>query len=123
MKTECEYPYTAGQFNALAEEERQAVLAVAEYLSGSAVGISDEDLSNALNLMKESEGCVPSEEVGNDLFFSVRCKFAAVYEVAMVMAEAELKKRGFQTREEFKFCLVIEPSYEDTTHAVIVDDE
>jgi hypothetical protein len=121
MKTEFEYPFTAKQLNALAEEQRHAVLAVAEYLAGSTIDVSDEDLSNALNLMKESEGCVPSEEAGDDLLASVRRKFAAVYQVAMELAEAELRKRGFQAREQFNFCLVIEPSYEDTTQVVVVD--
>ena len=63
MKERSEYPFTAEQFNKLTEEERGAVLAVAEYLTGNTVGISDEDLSSALNLMKGSEGCVPQEEV------------------------------------------------------------
>ena len=121
MKTESEYPFTVKQFNALAEEERQSVLAVAENLSSSTIAISDEDLSNALNLMKESEGCVPSEETGDDLLASVRRKFAAVYQIAMKLAEAELKKRGFEERRHFNFCLVIEPSFEDATHVVIVD--
>jgi hypothetical protein len=30
MKTDTEHPFTAAQFNALSEEEREAVLAVAE---------------------------------------------------------------------------------------------
>ena len=52
MKEKSEYSFTAEQFNQLAEEERGTVLAVAEYLAGRTVDISDEDLSTALNLMK-----------------------------------------------------------------------
>src|SRR6266511_5764395 len=121
MKTELEYPFTEKQFNALAEEESQAVLAVAEYLTGSTIDVSDEGLSNALNLMKESEGCVPTEETADDLLSSVRRKFAAVYQVAMELAEADLKMRGFEACNHFNFCLVIDPSYEDATHVVLVD--
>jgi hypothetical protein len=121
MKTELEYPFTAKQFNALAEEERHAVLTVAEYLTSSTIDVTDEDLSNALNLMKDSEGCVPSEEAGDDLLASVRRKFAAVYQVAMDLAEAESKKRGFEKGKHFNFCLIIEPSYDDATHVVVVD--
>ena len=51
MKNETEYPFTAAQYNALGEAERQAVLAVAEYLTSSTTEITDEDLSMALNLM------------------------------------------------------------------------
>jgi hypothetical protein len=119
MKTE--YPFTAKQYNALGEEERYAVLAVGQYLTSSTIGISDESLSNALNLMRESEGCVPSEEVGDDLLACVRRKFAAVYQVAAELAEVELKQRGFREHNHFNFCLVIEPSYEDSTHVVVVD--
>ena len=97
------------------------MLAVAEYLTGGTVGISDEDLSSALNLMKESEGCVPQEEVDGDPLAPVRRKFAAVYQTALEMAEAELQKQGLKNRQQFNFCLVIEPSYEDSTHVVVVD--
>lgn len=121
MNTGCEYPFTAGEFEALTGEERSAILAMAEYLTGSIVDPSDEDLSSALNLMKESEGCVPSEEVGADLLASVRQKFAAIYQTAIALAEVELNKRGFENRKHFKFCLVIDPSYEDSTHVLVVD--
>ena len=121
MKEKSEYPFTAEQFNQLTEEERGTVLAVAEYLNGGTVGISDEDLSSALNLMKEAEGCVPQEEVDGDPLAPVRRKFAAVYQTALEMAEAELQKQGLKDRQHFNFCLVIEPSYEDSTHVTVVD--
>ena len=121
MKTKSEYPFTAEQFNQLSEEERGAGLAVAEYLSSEAVVISDDDLSCALNLIKETEGCVPLEEVDNDPLTPIRWKFATVYQTAMEMAEAELENKGLKHRQHFNFCLVIEPSYEDTTHVAVVD--
>jgi hypothetical protein len=121
MKNDPEHPFTAAQFNALNEEERQAVLAVAEYLTSSTAEITDDDLSSALNLMKETEGCVPREEIDNDLVAPIRRKFAAVYQTAMEMAEAELKKNGLKDRQHFNFCLIIEPDYEDTTHVAVVD--
>jgi len=74
MKEKTVYPFTAAQFKALTEEERKAVLAVAEYLTSSAIDISDEQLSEALNLMKPAEGCVPSEEADEDLLNTVRRK-------------------------------------------------
>ena len=120
-KTTTAYPFTAKQFNALNPEQRQAVLAVAEYLTSRTIDVSDKELSDALNLMKPAEGCVPFEEAGDDLLASIRRKFAAVYEVALELAEAELKQRGFESRQHFSFCLIIEPSWEDTTHVAIVD--
>ena len=95
MKQDNEYPFTAAQFHALNEEERQVVLAVAEYLTSSMIDISDEQLSEALNLMRPAAGCVPSEETDEDLLNPIRRKFAAVYQTAMELAEAELKQRGF----------------------------
>ena len=121
MTNDTEYPFTANQFKALREEERQVVLAVAEYLTSSTIDISDEQLSEALNLMKPAKGCVPSEEADGDLLNTVRRKFAAVYQTAMDLAEAELKQRGFEPRKHFDFSLVIEPSYEDSTRVAIVD--
>jgi len=121
MKNDTEYPFTAAQFNALSEAERQAVLAVAEYLTSSTTEITDEELSMALNLMKPSEGCVPFEEIDMNVLVAVRRKFAAIYQPALELAETELKKTGIKEREHFNFCLIIEPSDEDTTHVAVVD--
>src|SRR5229473_7989928 len=96
IKADPEHLFTAAQFNALSEEEPQAVLAVAEYLTSSTTEITDDDLSSALNLMRETEGCVPQEEIDNDSFTPIRRKFAAIYQIAMEMAEAELKKQGLK---------------------------
>ena len=121
MKQDNEYPFTAAQFHALNEEERQVVLAVAEYLTSSMIDISDEQLSEALNLMKPAEGCVPSEEADEELLHTVRRKFAAVYQTALDLAQVELKQHGFEPRKHFNFSLIIEPSYEGSTQVAIVD--
>src|SRR6266571_5935289 len=121
MKAKTVYPFTAAQFKALTEEERKAVLAVAEYLTSSTIDISDEQLSEALNLMKPAEGCVPSEEADEELLHTVRRKFAAVYQTALDLAQVELKQHGFEPRKHFNFSLVIEPSYEGSTQVAIVD--
>jgi len=121
MTAEIEHPFTAAQFHALTEDERQAVLAVAEYLTSSTIDISDDQLSEALNLMKPCEGCVPSEEVDENLLNTVRRKFASIYQTAIELAEAELKQRGFETRKHFNFALVIDASYEHMTRIAIVD--
>ena len=79
---------------------------------------TDEEITGTFNLLKPCRGCVPSEEVGEDLLHTIRQKFAAVYQVGTELAEAELKEKNI---EGFKFCLVVDPSYEDTTHVAIVD--
>src|SRR5258707_11124208 len=101
MTEAIEYPFTAEQFHSLTDEERQAVLAVAEYLTSSMIDISDEQLSEALNLMRPCEGCVPSEEVDENLLNTVRRKFAAIYQTAIELAEAELRQRGFALPKQF----------------------
>jgi hypothetical protein len=121
MQTQSEYPFTAEEFTALNERQQQAVLAVTEYLNDRRPQITDEGLSRALNVLKEAEGCVPFEEVDNDLLLAVRRKFAAVYQTAVEMAEAELRQQGFKERQHFNFCLVIEPSSDDATHIAVID--
>jgi hypothetical protein len=120
IESETEYPFTAEQLTALTKPQRQAIEAVAEYLTGNTLTANqtDEEISDTFNLLKPCKGCVPIEEVGEDLLTTIRQKFGAVYQVGMELAEGELKQRNFTN---FKFCLVVDPSYEDTTHVVILD--
>jgi hypothetical protein len=123
MKTETktEYPFTVEQLKALTDEQRQAIEAVAEYLTGNTLtvaNLTDEDLSSTFNLLKPCDGCVPSEEAGKDLLNTIRKKFGAVYQVGMELVEAELKEKKIT---DFNFCYVADPSYEDATHIAVVD--
>jgi hypothetical protein len=123
IESETECPFTAEQLKALTEPQRQAIEAVAEYLTGNSISeesLSDEEITGTFNLLKTCAGCVPSEEAGEDLLNTIRKKFGAVYQVGMELAEVELKQSNFTN---FKFCMVVDPSYEDTTHVVIVDYE
>ncbi len=97
------------------------MLAVAEYLSSSGIEPSDADISSALNLMKKSEGCVPREEIGDDVLQPIRRKFSAVFEIAIELADAELEKRGLKPHTDFNFCLVIDPSFDADTHVAVLD--
>ena len=121
MKTENQYPFTVEQFKALTDEQRQAIEAVAEYLTGNtmtAATPTDGDLSSTFNLLKACRGCVPSEEAGEDLLNTIRKKFGAVYQVGMELAEKELKAKKIT---DFSFCYVADPSYEDATHIAVLD--
>jgi len=120
IESETEYPFTAQQLKALTEPQRQAIDAVAEYLTGSTITTNqtDEEITGTFNLLKPCKGCVPSEEAGEDLLNAIRKKFGAVYQVGMELAEGELKQRNYT---HFKFCMVVDPSYEDTTHIAMVD--
>jgi hypothetical protein len=122
MKTDIEYPFTAEQCRAVTAEQRRVIEAVAEYLSGSSLAggtdLTDEEITSTFNLLKPGDGCVPSEEAGEDLLNTIRRKFGAVYEVGMELAEAELKEKKLT---DFNFCLVTDPSYEDATHIAVLD--
>src|ERR1017187_11024501 len=120
IESETEYPFTAEQLKALTEPQRQAIEAVAEYLTGDTLTANqtDEEITGTFNLLKPCKGCVPSEEAGEDLLNTIRKKFGAVYQVGMELAEEELKQSNFNN---FKFCLIVDPSYEDITHVAILD--
>ncbi len=125
METETQYPFTRQQLDGLNNEQKQAIDAVAEFLTGSTISqetnLSDESISEALNLLKPSDGCVPPEEADEDLLRTIRKKFAAVYQVGMELAEQELNHKGIKEFDQFNFCIVIEPDSEDCTHVVILD--
>ena len=122
MKTqiESEYLFTAEQFEGLTEPQRQAIEAVAEYLTGSTITarFTNEEITSTFNLLKPRKGCIPSEEAGEDLLKTIRRKFGAVYQVGMELAEGELRQKKIAG---FNFCMVIDPSYEDSTHVAILD--
>jgi hypothetical protein len=121
MKMETEHPFTREQYESLTPEQRQAIEAVAEYLSGGSgckQDLTGEEISGAFNLLKLCEGCVPGEEVDGDLLNTLRKKFGAVYEVGMELAEAELREKKITG---FSFCLVTDPSCEEATHVAVLD--
>jgi len=118
---EPESPFTVEQFKPLTNEERKVIVAVAEFLTGNTMTTgnqTDETISETFNLLKSCKGCVPEEEVGEDLLSTIRKKFGAVYQVAMELAEAELKQKNTCG---FNFCYLADPRYDDTTHVAILD--
>jgi hypothetical protein len=118
-------PFTLQQFHALNEEQKSAINAVAEFLTGYGITeqgkITEEPLSNILNILKPCSGCVPEDEIGDEVSESIRKKFSAVYQTGLEMAERKLNQQGIRQFEVFSFCLLIQPSFDDATHIVIVD--
>lgn len=116
-------PFTRKQYDLLTEEQRTVLDPVAEYLKGETltrlVNPTDEELSEIFNLLKVSCGCVPEEEIGDQVSSAIRKKFSAVYQTALTLAEAELRERKLKPLKDYNFCLVVEP--EDVTHIVIID--
>ena len=89
MQISNQEPFTLEQWHALNDEQKSAINAVAEFLTGFGITeqgqLTEEPLSNIFNLLKPCGGCVPEEEIGDDLGESIRRKFNAVFQVGMEM--------------------------------------
>jgi hypothetical protein len=117
------HPFTVDQFSALSREQQEAVEAVVEYLSDFPLSDdpTDEEISTSLNLLKACESSIPPEEFDGDILESIRRKFSAVFCVGLELADQELTMQGYSQFEQFSFCPVIEPCFDDASHIVIVD--
>lgn len=124
MTADIETPYTKAEYETLNDEEKRALRNVAERLSPEAWDeCDDETLSATFNVLRPCDGCLPTEEIGEQLLLDIRRKFACIYTAAVELAEEQLKEKGYREFEHFVFCLDIDPSYEDTTHVAILDLE
>jgi hypothetical protein len=116
------YQFTVAQYTALSDEERSAIQKVADYLMGENLEApDDESLSSTFNILRPCDGCVPEDEIGEDLLLDIRRKFACVYYSACELAEEEVRHKGFRKQHGFFFCLVVDASYLDATHVAVVD--
>ena len=120
-----EYPYTQRQWDALDEEMKTVIQAVAEYLSGERLAEypTAETLSETLNLLRPCKGCVPEEEIDENLLKAIRRKMSAVYRQGIELTIKELQRRGHQPGLEFNLSLVIDPDDENFSYVTIVDAE
>jgi hypothetical protein len=116
--------YSAAHFRALSEEEQDSLQRAAEHLTGSRLeAIDDEILAATFNILRPTDGCLPDDEIGDDLIGDVRRKFACLYYPAVQLAEEQLAANGLRRFDDFAFCLDVDPSYEGTTHVAVVDLE
>lgn len=114
--------FTVDQYNQLTDEEKHALQKVADYLTVDGFETDDDQsLSETFNILRPGKGCLPEEEIGDDLLRDIQRKFACVYDSAVKLTEEKLTELGFHHADDFGFCLDIDPSYEDTTHVAIVD--
>lgn len=122
-------PYTRGEWQRLTDQQREVLQRIA--VNRGLDSIPDEpqdpaepdfELHEAFNLFRPCHGCVPEDEIGDDVALDVRHKFSAVYYVALELAEEELRTQGFWAdAPALGMRLVIDASYEDETNAVVVD--
>jgi hypothetical protein len=124
MDIEC--AYTAEQFRRLTEAQKAALAATAKYLSRDSPALEsldDEELDDVFNLLQPCPGCVPEEEIDDELLRVIRRKFAAVYWTAVELASEELTRRGLKSDHDFNLCLIIDPDYDDFTIITVVDPD
>ena len=114
-------PYTETQYNSLTPAEQKILHEVATHLTGEPITTDDETLQSTFNILRPCEGCIPDEEIGEDLLADIRRKFACVYYTAIERAENQLKAQGLRFYDDLSFCLVIDPCYENSTHVAVVD--
>lgn len=119
-------PYTRQQWNALTEEEQQALDGVSLYLHGIPLPrgehLTDSGLSESLRLLQPAdEAYVPDDENDGDITHAIQKKFHALYHAGITLAETTLNRQGKKSAQDFNFLLVVETDIHDTTHVVIVD--
>ena len=126
MNPETKPPYTRQQWNALNEEEQQAVDAVSVYLHGGPLPrgeqLTDSAISTSLRLLQPAdEAYIPDEENDGDITHAIQKKFHALYHAGITLAETSLNRQGKKPAQDFNFLLVVETDIHDTTHVVITD--
>lgn len=126
MNPETKPPYTRQQWNALNEEEQQAVDAVSVYLHGGPLPrgeqLTDSAISSSLRLLQPAdEAYIPDEENDGDITHAIQKKFHALYHAGITLAETSLNRQGKKPAQDFNFLLVVETDIHDTTHVVITD--
>jgi len=122
MPQEPDHDYSPAHYASLTELEQAVLQAVATHLTGERLDPADaEMLELTFNILRPCDGCVPEEEVGEDLLENIRRKFTCIYYTAVERAEVGLKANGLHFFDDFSFCLVTDPCYQDTTHVAVVD--
>jgi hypothetical protein len=125
MNTQTEFFYTRSQFEPLSPEQKAATDALFLYIGGHTLSgqadCDDERVHEYLNIFRPVEGCIPEEEIEDDLTESVRRKFSFLLSAACQWAERELVTKGKRLHEDFNFCLLIDASVTDCTHVSMID--
>lgn len=122
MSDQPDYDFTAAHYATLSQLEQAVVRGVAMHLTAEPIDPpDDESLATTFNILRPCDGCIPEEEVGEDLLEDIRRKFSCVYFTAVERAAAELEAEGLRFFDDFSFCLVTDPCYQDSTHVAVVD--
>jgi hypothetical protein len=120
-KTKPQYRYTKEQFNRLTHPEKSAILSIIDYMTGEMPStISDRILCEGLNFWRPCAGCVPEEEIRDNIHGAIRHKYSALYTPAMMAAEIDLQRRGITLKNDDALELIIDASADDRTHVAVI---
>src|SRR6266481_127499 len=122
MLQEHDHDYSPAHYATLSELEQTVLQEVATHLTGEPVDPADADgLALTFNILRPCDGCLPEEEIGEDLLEDIRRKFSCIYYTAVERVEVNLTAEGLRFYDDHSFCLVTDPCYQDSTHVAVVD--
>lgn len=110
-------------FRALPEVQRAAVFRLIQQRHQAArlerwESVSADDLEVALNIYRtDAGGCVPVEEIGDDLVKTVYTKFFDLFAVVRDLADQRLQKRRFRPALN----IIVQPDDGDSVVSMIYD--
>src|SRR5438093_297677 len=88
------HDFSSTHYASLSELEQAILRELAKHLSGEDLDpAADASLHSTFNILRPCDGCLPDEEIGDDLLSDIRRKFACVYYTAIERAENQLKAR------------------------------
>lgn len=100
--------FSRKSYLALSNRDRD-IIDAARYRNGRDGKYEPDDL----HILEDGNGCVPQDEVGEDLLLDIRRKFDIIYGTATRLAERKAKK------PPYTIDIVIDSSFEDRTCVVI----
>ncbi len=80
---------------------------------------TEDELDSVLDLYMDSDGCVPSHHLDDDVFIPILKKFRGPVDVAIDLVETELIRLG--RGKKYTLRRVIQPSHEDECTVVVID--
>jgi hypothetical protein len=110
-------------FRTLPDDRREAVFRLVQQRNQAArlehwELVDADDLTVALNIYRsDAGGCVPDDEMGDDVAKAIEAKFYDFMAVVRELAEVRLRRRRYRPA----FNIIVWPSYEDSTVSIIYD--
>lgn len=118
-----EFLFDLTAFQQLSDAQKLAVFGLVAQRKGrhqelTLASVDADDLRSALNIYRtDAGGCVPDDEMGDDIVKTIHTKFYDFFAVVRTQAEQQLRARRFRP----SLNIIIQPDYEDSTVSMIYD--